>query len=144
MMHKSVILAVDDTSASLKLLTDLLKQEGYEVHSAINGELALHSAVNSPPDLILLDILMAGMDGYEVCRRLKAHDKTRNIPVIFVSAMSSTEEKVQGFKLGAVDFVTKPYQRDELLARVRTHLELNRLRHHLEDLVDERTVELRE
>ncbi|MCR4376913.1 MAG: response regulator [Rhodospirillales bacterium] len=144
MMHKSVILAVDDTSASLKLLTDLLKEEGYEVHSAINGEVSLHSAVNNPPDLILLDILMAGMDGYEVCRRLKAHDKTRNIPVIFVSAMSSTEEKVQGFKLGAVDFVTKPYQRDELLARVRTHLELMNLRLHLEELVNVRTQEVME
>ena len=141
MMHRSVILAVDDTSASLKLLTDLLKEEGYEVHSAINGELALHSAVNSPPDLILLDILMADMDGYEVCRRLKAHEKTRNIPVIFVSAMSSTDEKVQGFELGAVDFVTKPYQRDELLARVRTHLELMNLRLHLEELVSVRTQE---
>ena len=144
MTHKSVILAVDDTPASLKLLTDLLKEEGYTVHSAINGELALHSAMSSPPDLVLLDIRMAGIDGFEVCRRLKAQEQTRAIPVIFVSAMSATDEKVEGFNLGAVDFVTKPYQRDELLARIRTHLELVGLREHLEDLVAERTQELKD
>ncbi len=138
------ILAVDDTPASLKLLTDILKAEGYEVRSAINGELALRAAIANPPDLVLLDIRMPAMDGYEVCRRLKAQSVTRDVPVIFVSAVSETDEKVQGFGIGAVDFVTKPYQREELMARVRTHLELNRLRHHLEDLVDERTVELRE
>ena len=138
------ILAVDDTPASLKLLTDILKAEGYEVRSAINGELALRAAIANPPDLVLLDIRMPAMDGYEVCRRLKAQSVTRDVPVIFVSAVSETDEKVQGFGIGAVDFVTKPYQREELMARVRTHLELNRLRHHLDDLVDERTVELRE
>jgi len=142
MSNNGVILAVDDTPASLKLLTDLLKEEGYEVRSAINGDLALGSAASDPPDLVLLDIRMTGIDGFEVCRRLKAQEKTRHIPVIFVSAMSATDEKVRGFELGAVDFVTKPYQRDELLARVRTHLELMTLRHHLEDLVEARTREL--
>lgn len=136
------ILAVDDTPASLRLLTSILKEEGYEVRSAISGELALRAAVNSPPDLVLLDIRMPGMDGYEVCRRLKAQPETREVPVIFVSAVSETDEKVRGFEIGAVDFVTKPYQRDELMARVRTHLELNRLRNHLEDLVEERTAAL--
>ncbi|MFA6971738.1 MAG: HD domain-containing phosphohydrolase [Gallionella sp.] len=144
MTDKGKILAVDDTPASLRLLSDILKAEGYEVRSAISGELALHAANSSPPELVLLDIRMPGMDGFEVCRRLKANPVTSDVPVIFVSAASETEEKVKGFEVGAVDFVTKPYQRDELLARVRTHLELNRLRHHLEDLVDERTVELRE
>jgi diguanylate cyclase (GGDEF)-like protein/PAS domain S-box-containing protein len=138
------ILVVDDTSASLRLLTDILKSEGYEVRSAINGELALNAAASSTPDLVLLDIRMPGMDGYEVCRRLKAHPATAEVPVIFVSAASETEDKVQGFTMGAVDYVTKPYQRDELLARVRTHVELNRLRHSLESLVDERTAALRE
>lgn len=142
MVNKGRILAVDDTPASLKLLTDLLKAEGYEVRSAINGELALHAAASNPPELVLLDIRMPEMNGFEVCRRLKAQPETRDVPVIFVSAVTETDEKVQGFELGAVDFVTKPYQRDELLARVRTHLELNRLRNHLEDLVDERTSEL--
>jgi putative two-component system response regulator len=144
MSHKGNILAVDDTPASLKLLTDLLKEDGYEVRAAINGELALHAASQNPPELVLLDIRMPGMDGYEVCRRLKAQPSTRDVPVIFVSAATESDEKVQGFSVGAIDYVTKPYQRNELLARVHTHLELNRLRNHLEDLVDERTTELRE
>ena len=140
---KGKILAVDDTPASLKLLTGILSDEGYDVRSAINGELALRSAVANPPELMLLDIRMQEMDGFEVCRRLKANPLTREVPVIFVSAVIDTDEKVQGFELGAVDFVTKPYQRDELLARVRTHLEVGRLRNHLEELVDARTEELR-
>lgn len=144
MKNKGKILAVDDTPASLRLLTELLKEEGYEVRSAISGELALHAAESSPPELVLLDIRMPEMDGFEVCRRLKALPVTRDVPVIFISAVTETDEKVQGFALGAVDFVTKPYQRDELLARVRSHLELNRLRNHLDNLVGERTVELRE
>ena len=144
MTNKGKLLAVDDTSASLRLLTDLLKEEGYEVRSAISGELALRAAASNPPDLVLLDIRMPGMDGYEVCRRLKAEPATRDVPVMFVSAVSETDEKVRGFEMGAVDFVTKPYQRDELMARVRTHLELHRLRNHLEDLVAERTAELKQ
>lgn len=144
MATKGEILAVDDTPASLRLLTDLLKNEGYEVRSAINGELALHAAIDTPPDLILLDIRMPGMDGYEVCRRVKAEASLRDVPVIFVSAASETDEKLMGFKVGAVDYVTKPYQRDELLARVNTHIELNHLRHHLEDQVALRTTELLE
>ncbi|MDP2771343.1 MAG: response regulator [Giesbergeria sp.] len=144
MTDQGKILAVDDTSASLRLLTDILKEEGYEVRSAINGELALGAAASNPPDLILLDIRMPGMDGYEVCRRLKADPATRDVPVIFVSAVTETDEKVRGFEIGAVDFVSKPYQRDELMARVRTHLELHRLRDHLEDLVEERTVKLKQ
>lgn len=143
MKYKGNILAVDDTPASLKLLTDILKEEGYGVRSAINGELALHSAASNRPELVLLDIRMPGMDGFEVCRRLKADPATRDVPVIFVSAISDTVEKVQGFDLGAVDFVTKPYQRQELLARVHTHLEVDRLRNHLEDLVAQRTQKLK-
>lgn len=144
MTNKGRILAVDDTPASLKLLSDILAAEGYEVRSAINGELALHAAAHDPPELLLLDIRMPEMDGFEVCRRLKADPATRAVPIIFVSALSETDEKVQGFRLGAVDFVTKPFQKEELLARVRTHLEVNRLRNHLEDLVEERTRELLE
>lgn len=144
MPDQGTILAVDDTPASLKLLTDILKDEGYEVRSAINGELALRSAKGNPPELVLLDIRMPEMDGFEVCRRLKAQPETSHVPVIFVSALTDTDEKVKGFELGAVDFVTKPYQREELLARVRTHLEVDRLRNHLEEIVDERTCSLRE
>jgi putative nucleotidyltransferase with HDIG domain len=144
MPDQGKILAVDDTPASLKLMTDILKAEGYDVRAAINGELALHSATSNPPELVLLDIRMPEMDGFEVCRRLKAQPETRHVPVIFVSALTDTDEKVRGFELGAVDFVTKPYQREELLARVRTHLEVDRLRNHLEEAVDERTRKLRE
>ena len=144
MSHKGRILAVDDTPASLKLLSDLLRNEGYDVRSAINGELALRSAAISPPELVLLDIRMPEMDGFEVCRRLKADPITAQVPVIFVSALTDTDEKLHGFELGAVDFVTKPFQREELLARVRVHLEVDRLRNHLEEAVQERTRKLQE
>lgn len=140
---KGLILAVDDTPASLRLLTDVLKAEGYEVRSAISGELALHAAEIQAPELVLLDVSMPGMDGFEVCRRLKQIPGSGDVPVIFVSAMSDTQEKLRGFELGAVDYVTKPFQREELLARVHTHLELNRLRHHLGDMVEERTQSLK-
>ncbi len=140
--RKEVILAADDTPASLKLLNDILVAEGYIVRAAISGELALHSAEMDPPDLILLDINMPGMDGFAVCARLKEMEHTRDIPVIFVSALSAIEEILKGFERGAVDYVTKPFHREELLARVRTHLELNRLRHHLEKMVEERTQSL--
>lgn len=141
---KGSILAVDDTPASLKLLTEILTAEGYSVRSAVSGELALRSAIMNPPELILLDVRMPGMDGFEVCRQLKAEPATEEVPVIFVSAVSETEDKVRGFELGAVDFVNKPYQREELLARVHTHLEVQRLRNHLEELVEARTRELRD
>lgn len=144
MTDKDKILVVDDTPASLRLLTALLKEEGYEVRSAISGELALHAAASELPDLILLDIRMPGMDGFEVCRRIKAQPATQDVPVIFVSAVLETDDKVLGFNLGAVDYVTKPFEREELLARVRTHLELQRLRNHLEDLVEERSAELKQ
>jgi putative two-component system response regulator len=138
------ILAVDDTPSSLRLLTDLLHGEGYSVRSAINGELALHAAMAKPPQLILLDISMPVMDGFEVCRRLKQEDRLREVPVIFVSAMSETQEKLKGFDIGAVDYVTKPFQREELLARVHTHLELYRLRNYLGEMVEQRTRSLSE
>lgn len=133
------ILAVDDTPASLRLLTDILNGEGYQVRSAINGELALHAARAQPPQLILLDVSMPGMDGFEVCKRLKQEPALRDVPVIFVSALSDMQDKLTGFDIGGVDYVTKPFQREELLARVRTHLELHRLQHHLEEMVEERS-----
>jgi putative two-component system response regulator len=138
------ILAVDDTPASLRLLTHILNSEGYQVRSAINGELALHAAAAQPPQLILLDVNMPEMDGFEVCRRLKQQPQLRDIPVIFVSALSEMQDKLTGFDIGAVDYVTKPFQRGELLARVRTHLELRLLQNHLEDVVDQRTRSLNE
>lgn len=144
MSHAGLILAVDDTPASLRLLTDILASEGYTVRSAINGELAVSAAIAQPPELVLLDVTMPGMDGFEVCAQLKEHVQTRDVPVIFVSSLSDTHDKLKGFEFGAVDYVTKPFQREELLARVRTHLELHRLRYRLEDVVAERTNSLKE
>jgi DNA-binding response OmpR family regulator len=110
----------------------MLMADGYEVRPAINGELALRSAFADPPEIVLLDIQMPGMDGYEVCRRLKAEPETRDIPVLFLSAYSEWDEKLKGFSLGAVDYLTKPCQRAELLARVGTHIALARCRKDLE------------
>ncbi|CDH43357.1 GGDEF domain-containing response regulator [Candidatus Contendibacter odensensis] len=131
-MNTETILIVDDDLASLRLLMEILTAEGYQVRPADSGELALAAVEAQPPTLILLDLLMPGMDGFEVLRRIKAREKSRAIPVIFLSAATETEHRVAGFKLGAVDFVSKPFQRDELLARVQTHLELFRLRTQLE------------
>lgn len=136
------ILVVDDTLASLKLMSDTLRAESYEVISTDNGEMAVAAARAKLPDLILCDMRMPGVDGLEVCRRLKNDVATRDIPLMFISATTATEEKVEGFAVGAVDFVSKPFQRDELLARVRTHLELSRLRFQLEQRVAQRTAEL--
>jgi signal transduction histidine kinase len=138
------VLVVEDTPASLQLLADLLIQAGYSARRAQDGKMALLSAQASPPDLVLLDVRMPGMDGYEVCRRLKADARTRDVPVIFLSALRETEDKVHAFRLGAVDYIAKPYQPDEVLARVRTHVELRRLQASLEERVAERTAQHRE
>lgn len=137
------ILIVDDTAASLDLLADLLSKAGYAVRAAQDARMALHSAQLRAPELILLDVRMPGMDGYELCRRLKADAATRDVPIIFLSALRETEDKVRGFALGAVDYIGKPFQPDEILARVRTHIELRRLQTRLEERVAERTEQLR-
>jgi DNA-binding NtrC family response regulator len=120
------ILVVDDTSANLRLLTDLLVKHGYRVRPASDGALALKSVAAKIPDLILLDVSMPDLDGYEVCRRLKADETSRRIPVIFISAFGDTQQKVTGFAAGGVDYITKPFEAEEVLARVRTHLQLRR------------------
>ncbi|GHT90844.1 hypothetical protein AGMMS49545_05460 [Betaproteobacteria bacterium] len=142
MKDNGEILIVDDTVASLDLLAELLMQAGYEVRLAPNGHMALRSANECPPELILLDVRMPGIDGFEVCRQLKAAEKTRDIPIIFLSALNETTNKVTGLSLGAVDYIAKPYQTEEVLARVRTHIELHRLRFDLGKRVDERTEQL--
>ena len=138
------ILIVDDDSESRTLLKSILTAEGLDVRAADGGDLALTAIAVEKPELILLDIRMPGMDGFEVCRRLKESASTRDIPVVFLTASGELAEKIEGLRLGAVDFITKPFQREELLARVRTHLELARLRADLEKRVAERTAELRE
>lgn len=125
------ILIVDDVPANLNLLTGILKQQGYKVRPAPDGSLALDAARHSPPDLILLDIHMPEMDGFEVCRRLKADEALKEIPVLFISALTETRDKIQAFDAGGVDYITKPFQVEEVLARVRTHLELRRTRREL-------------
>ncbi|MCA9873593.1 MAG: response regulator, partial [Anaerolineales bacterium] len=121
------ILIVDDTPANLRLLANILSKAGYVVRPARSGRIALSSAQSEPPDLILLDIMMPDMDGYEVCRHLKINETTRNIPVIFISALNDVEEKVKSFEIGGVDYIPKPFHGDEVLARVNTHLTIRSL-----------------
>ena len=118
------VLAVDDTPENLSLLVSIMREHGYKVRTASSGKQTLSTVKMDLPDLILLDIMMPGMDGYEVCRRLKADDSTRDIPIIFISAMNDVFDKVKAFSLGAVDYVTKPFNADVLTARVATHLEI--------------------
>ena len=139
---KGDIIVVDDSPTFLKHLTDTLEEEGYAVRPAASGEQALQMAATALPELVLLDITMPGMNGFEVCRRLRARSKTHDMPIVFISASQETAEKVKGFELGAVDYVTKPYKCEELLARVRTHLELYRLRRFFKKAVEMRTAEL--
>lgn len=121
------ILVVDDTPANLHLLEDILSAEQYNVRTLPSGALALRSAQSNPPDLILLDIKMPGMNGYEVCAKLKEEERTRDIPVIFISALREAEDKMHAFAAGGVDYVSKPFQSEEVLARVATHLRLSTL-----------------
>jgi len=122
--HRYLVLAVDDTPRDLELLATILNQEGCSLVLARDGPQALEVAAKAHPDLILLDICMPGMDGLEICRRLKVEQATRDIPVIFVTAHSGSDEILAGFTAGAVDYVTKPFRIPELVARLRVHLEL--------------------
>jgi len=125
------ILIVDDTLPNLELLSEMLKARGYKVRPVPSGDLALQAAKGNPPDLILLDIHMPEMDGYEVCERLKADEKLQDIPVLFISGLSETSDKVKAFQVGGADYITKPFQFEEVEARVGTHLELRRQRREL-------------
>ncbi len=127
------ILLVDDTQIYLKILSRILVKQGYEVHQSLNGEVALMSTQSNPPDLILLDINMPNMDGYEVCRKLKSDPKTREIPVIFVSAIEDIEAKIKSFQEGGIDYITKPFQTEEVLARIETQLKLKQLQTQLKE-----------
>jgi signal transduction histidine kinase len=136
------ILIVDDEIPNLQLLNELLGSEGYRVRPAERPQLAIESALAKPPGLILLDVRMPEMDGFEVCRQLKQDERTRGIPIIFVSALQDTQDRVQGFEAGGVDFISKPFQEMEVLARVRTHMSLRSMQLQLEERVAERTAEL--
>ena len=139
------ILIVDDNSANLGVLSDALSQEGFEVRVAKSGKMALERVKYARPDLILLDVMMPEIDGFETCRRLQANPETTQIPVIFMTALSDTANKVEGFQLGAVDYITKPFQQEEVLARVKLHLKLHVLAEKLEEknmLLEQKVVEV--
>lgn len=135
--YQGNILVVDDTPANLRLLVGILTEKGYKVRPVPNGELALSAAKGIPPDLILLDIMMPGIDGYQVCTQLKADETTKDIPVIFISAISDVVDKVKGFAVGGVDYITKPFHIEEVLARVETHLSICYLQKSLKTKNDE-------
>ena len=139
---KSRILIVDDTVKNIQVLGTVLKTEGYQLNVAQNGLQALDVVSKVKPDLILLDVMMPKLDGFETCKRLKADPETAEIPVVFLTAKVETDDIVKGFELGAVDYVTKPFNTTELLVRVNTHLQLFQLKQDLERLVDERTAQL--
>ena len=136
------ILVVDDTPQTLQLLVAILSGANYTVRPADSGALALASVLAYPPELVLLDVNMPEMSGFEVCRQLKQNPATQAIPVVFLSGLTDLDDRVQGFQLGAVDFVAKPFQRDELLARVSTHLQLARLQKDLTSEVAKQTRDL--
>ena len=145
-IDESIVLVVDDNPANLNVLFDIFSGLDYDVLFASDGESCLKLVETEWPDLILLDIMMPGIDGFETCRRLKANEKTKSIPVIFMTALADTADKVAGFEVGAVDYITKPIQPEEVLARVRTHLTLRKMYTMLEDrethlrfLVEEKT-----
>ena len=129
------ILIVDDTPANIQTLAAILKSKGYQISAATNGKQAIEVLARMQPDLILLDVMMPEMDGFETCRQLKAAERWRHIPVIFLTAKTETADIVQGFELGAVDYVAKPFNTHELLARVNTHLTMDRLRRENERLL---------
>ncbi|MDD1730524.1 MAG: response regulator [Methanospirillum sp.] len=138
------ILVVDDSPGSLKLLTEILTTHGFMVRPAPSGRLAIRSAGVEVPDLILLDVIMPDQDGYEVCRQLKADERTASVPVIFISSLEESADKIKGFQVGGVDFISKPFEPEEILARVKTHLSLHRLQKQLEAqnlLLEEQIIE---
>ncbi|MBW4507831.1 MAG: response regulator [Scytonematopsis contorta HA4267-MV1] len=145
------ILVIDDSPTNLEVLHDTLVNAGYEVLVEMDGFSAIEQVKTNSPDLILLDIMMPKIDGYETCRRLKNDPRTRNVPIIFITALSETLDKVKGLKLGAVDYITKPFQQEEIIARIQVHLQLRKLnleldsqKQLLEQRVQERTAELSE
>ena len=136
------ILLVDDNPTNLKVLFEAIQGYGWKALMATDGESAIEQAEYAQPDLILLDVMMPGINGFETCRRLKANPITENIPVIFMTALSETTDKVKGLEIGAVDYVTKPFQKEEVIARLKLHLKLSLLTRNLEQQVQQRTAEL--
>ncbi|MEH2064639.1 MAG: hybrid sensor histidine kinase/response regulator [Nostoc sp.] len=147
-MNKNIntgfILIVDDNPTNLSVLCEALNSEGFRFRVAVDGESAIAQAERNQPELILLDVQMPGIDGFETCRRLKANPVTQNIPIIFTTALADTESKTKGFSLGAVDYIPKPFAQEEVIARVRVHLQLKQLTEFLEQQVSDRTKALQQ
>ncbi|MDY7022842.1 MAG: response regulator [Cyanobacteriota bacterium] len=141
-MINEEILVVDDGVENLEVISHILEESGYEVATALNGDRALQIVSHHPPDLILLDIKMPGIDGFETCQKLKLNPDYSGIPVIFMTAFNETKSKIKGFELGAVDYITKPFQEQELLARIKTHLQLRQCSQNLERKIADRTHKL--
>ncbi|HEY9597152.1 MAG TPA: hybrid sensor histidine kinase/response regulator [Cyanophyceae cyanobacterium] len=142
--EKSIILLVDDNPTNLGILLDFLGNSGFRLLVAQDGESAIDQMEYILPDLILLDVMMPGIGGFETCRRLKANERTKDIPVIFMTALTETVDKVQGFSVGAADYVTKPIQAEEVLARIKTHLAFQRLRKQLQEQNQQLQQEIRD
>lgn len=136
------ILLVDDNPNNLKVLSDAIQGYGWKALMATDGESAIEQTEYAIPDLILLDVMMPGIDGFETCRRLKANPITENIPVIFMTALAEAKDKVKGLEIGAVDYITKPFQQEEVIARLKLHLKISHLTRTLEESVQKRTAEL--
>ena len=143
MSDKATILVVDDSLVNLAALNEILEQQGFAVLLANSGQRAITVAKENRPDLILLDVVMPGWDGYETCTQIKANSKLSNIPILFISGLGDTQNKIKAFQAGAVDYVSKPFQNDELFARVTTHIELSKLRNNLEKEVENQTAQIR-
>ncbi|MBW4425880.1 MAG: hybrid sensor histidine kinase/response regulator [Nostoc desertorum CM1-VF14] len=142
--NNGFILIVDDNPTNLSVLCAALNTEGFRFRVAVDGESAMAQAERNQPELILLDVQMPGIDGFETCRRLKANPVTENIPIIFTTALADTESKTKGFSLGAVDYIPKPFAQEEVIARVRVHLQLKQLTESLEQQVSDRTKALQQ
>ena len=138
------ILIVDDNPTNLSVLSEALSSAGFRFRVAVGGESAIAVIERNPPELILLDVQMPGIDGFETCRRLKANPITQHIPIIFTTALADTESKMKGFALGAVDYIPKPFEQEEVIARVRVHLQLKQLTESLEEQVRDRTAALQQ
>ena len=132
--NKSLILIVDDNEHNIQVLGNIIEESGYDVAVSMSGPDALQFVHDEKPDLVLLDVMMPQMDGYEVCTRLKADESTRDIPVIFLSAKRETDDLIRGFDVGGIDYITKPFQGAELLVRVKTHIELKKAREEIKTL----------
>ncbi|MEM7343537.1 MAG: response regulator, partial [Chloroflexota bacterium] len=130
--QESVVLIIDDNPTNLTMMADYLDDEGFEVLVARNGEMGLQRAEQNSPNIILLDVMMPEMDGFEVCQRLQANEETQKIPVIFMTALTDTEDKIKAFEAGGVDYITKPIRQAEVLARIKIHLRIRELTRRLE------------